>query len=98
MQRACDLASQARCAFRRAARAVATAAAFASRCCLAFIRWPHTDLLRTTMTPGLLAHQQSTRSLLPAEHARAPQFRSKWLIHKGKGSGTAFAYIEHAAN
>jgi hypothetical protein len=84
MQRACDLASQARCALWQAHRTAAREALLSSNCCLAFIRWPHTDLHQTTMAAELLAHQQPTRSLLPIQHARQWLFLSNSLIHKEK--------------
>jgi len=68
------------------------------RCCLAFIRSAHTDVPRTTKRAVLLMHQQPSRSLLPIQHARMQSFSSNSLIHKGKVSGTRFAYIERAAN
>jgi len=50
------------------------------------------------MAARLLIQQQCTRSLLPTQHLPASPFLSNSLICKEKGSGTPFAYIEHAAN
>lgn len=50
------------------------------------------------MAATLLIQQQSSRSLLPIQHARKQSFRSNSLIHKASRSGTPFAYMQCAAN